>query len=141
MPWNLCCPVVLSRTIINTALTLKTSSSVKYINQKKRLLIYFTYEKHTIFRQDQNQFLWRRKGEGESVLFPTFVIPNLTFAALESASQPLLVRGTFCICTKKKDLRNLHSFYAVPSCQRSKLTTLWDSVLFKFNFWTNLIWT
>ena len=35
MPWNLCCPVVLSRTSI------QTSFSVKYTNEKKRLLNYF----------------------------------------------------------------------------------------------------
>ena len=36
---------VLIRTIIKPALTLYTGSSVKYTNQKKRLLIYFTCER------------------------------------------------------------------------------------------------
>ena len=38
----MCCPVVLSRMTINRALNLKISSSLKYTNQKKRQLIYFT---------------------------------------------------------------------------------------------------
>ena len=40
--------VVLSRIIINTALTLWTASSVKYTNQKQRLLTNFTCKKLTV---------------------------------------------------------------------------------------------